>query len=160
MNQCYLQLLADFNGQFCRKIRPLRKKFGPFLRYFSFRNKTIFVFVSRKIIIVLGLAYYQREEEQENKLSRSLARLSWQWMVIHVEEVYNLLARLTFQVLPKSIYGEYRAVSCVFQDIEPSPASPTGDYVLPPLNNGGGGEVGGQYFNILEDARHRIGLFQ
>jgi hypothetical protein len=47
------QLLANFSGQFGGKIRQLRKKFSPlaifpFRRHFAFRNKTIFVYVSRK----------------------------------------------------------------------------------------------------------------
>ncbi len=37
---------------------------------------------------------------------------------------------------------EYRTVSCVFQNIDPPPPSPPGEV------------------NILEDARHRIGLLQ
>jgi hypothetical protein len=43
------------------KIRPL------FEGIFSFRNKTVFVFVSRKIIIVLGLAY-----SREKKIGKTI----------------------------------------------------------------------------------------
>jgi hypothetical protein len=54
--QC-CQLLADFSGQFSGKIRPLRRKFSHFEGILPYRNKTIFVYVRRKSIIVLGLAY-------------------------------------------------------------------------------------------------------
>ncbi len=57
-------------------------------------------------------------------------------------------------------YVEYRAVSGVFQNIDP-PTSPPSECVLHPHQRLGdihspGGEGGG--VNILEDARHRIDL--
>jgi hypothetical protein len=69
--QC-CQLLVDFSGQIGRKIWPLRKKFGPlvnfpFRRHFAFRNKTIFVYVSRKSTIVLRLAYNDNREKKSRK---------------------------------------------------------------------------------------------
>ncbi len=53
-------------------------------------------------------------------------------------------------------YVEYRAVSEAFQNIDPPPP------ILPKrrgrTHSPGGEGVGGQYFGILEDARHWIGL--
>ncbi len=40
--------------------------------FFVFRNKIVFVCIGRNIIIFLGLAWNQREEEQENKVRRPL----------------------------------------------------------------------------------------
>jgi hypothetical protein len=67
-------------------------------------------------------------------------------------------------------YVEYRAMSGVFQNIEnidPSPPSPPSECVLPPPRTQGGEggthtrrAVRGVGVNILEDARHRIGLLQ
>ncbi len=65
-------------------------------------------------------------------------------------------------------YEEYRAVSGVFQNIEniePPPPSPPSECVLHPAPKAGGGvhtrrAVRGVGVNILEDARHRIGLLQ
>ncbi len=51
-------------------------------------------------------------------------------------------------------YVEYRAVSGVFQNIDPPPPSPPSECVLPPHQRRGGG------VNILKDARHWIGLLQ
>jgi hypothetical protein len=50
--QC-CQFLANFSGQFGGKVRHLSKilcplVIFPFRRHFAFRNKTIFVYVSRK----------------------------------------------------------------------------------------------------------------
>ncbi len=60
-------------------------------------------------------------------------------------------------------YVEYRAVSDVFQNIDPPPGppSPPSECVLPPhqSTHSPGGE-GGVGVNILEDASHRIGLLQ
>ncbi len=53
----------------------------------------------------------------------------------------------------------YRAVSCVFQNIDPPPPSPSGECVLPPQQRRG------VYIHTrwaergMEDARHRIGLY-
>jgi hypothetical protein len=53
-DQC-CQLLADFSGEFGGKIRPASNI--PFLNaFFAFRNKIIFVCVSRKSIIFFGHA--------------------------------------------------------------------------------------------------------
>ncbi len=62
-------------------------------------------------------------------------------------------------------YVEYRAVSGVFQNIDPPYPSPPSECVLPPLPQaeGGGytlGGVEGGGVIILEDARHWIGLLQ
>jgi hypothetical protein len=48
-------------------------------------------------------------------------------------------------------------MSCVFQNIDPSPPSPPGDVYPPPLLRGEdtlAGWLGGWGVNILEDARH------
>jgi hypothetical protein len=73
------------------------------------------------------------------------------------------------------IYVEYRAVSGVFQNIDPPPPYQPASVYPPPLVRGrthllGGEGVGGQYFgrrqtqlctlHILEDARYWIGLLQ
>jgi hypothetical protein len=50
-------------------------------------------------------------------------------------------------------YIEYRAVSGVFQTIDPSTPSPPRECVLPPHQRRGG-------VNISEDARHWIGLLK
>jgi hypothetical protein len=61
-------------------------------------------------------------------------------------------------------FVEYRAVSRVFQNIDPPPLSPTSECVLPPHQSRGGthspvGEGGGgSIFRKTE--RHRIGLLQ
>ncbi len=58
---------------------------------------------------------------------------------------------------------EYRAVSRVFQNIDPPPLSPPSECVLPPHQRRGytlAGRWGGWGVNILEDERHRIGLLQ
>ncbi len=63
-------------------------------------------------------------------------------------------------------YVEYRAVSGVFQNIDPPPPSQPSECVLPPHQRWGGvhtrrvvrGWGGG--FNFLEDATHWIGLLQ
>jgi hypothetical protein len=59
-------------------------------------------------------------------------------------------------------YVEYRAVSCVFQNIDPPRPSPPSECVLPPHQRRGvlhtRRAVRG--VNILEDASHRIGLLQ
>jgi hypothetical protein len=62
-------------------------------------------------------------------------------------------------------YEEYRAVSGVFQKIDPH--LPLPQRVCPPpapkaggTHSPGGEGVGCQYFIILEDAKHRIGLLQ
>jgi hypothetical protein len=58
---------------------------------------------------------------------------------------------------------EYRAVSGVFQNIDPPPSSPPSECVHPPHQRRGytlAGRRGGWGVNILEDARHRIGLLQ
>jgi hypothetical protein len=60
-------------------------------------------------------------------------------------------------------YVEYRAVSGVFQNIDTPPPSPASECVHPPApkardTHSPGGEGGG--VNILEDARHRIGLLE
>ncbi len=62
-------------------------------------------------------------------------------------------------------YVEYRAASGVFQNIDPPPPSPPSECVLPPHQRRGvhtrravGGWGGG--VNILEDARHWIGLLR
>jgi hypothetical protein len=60
-------------------------------------------------------------------------------------------------------YVEYRAVSGVFQNIDPPPPSPPSECVLPSHQRRGGGGctlAGGGGVNILEDARHWIGLLQ
>jgi hypothetical protein len=63
-------------------------------------------------------------------------------------------------------YVEYRAVPGVFQNIDPppSPPSPPSECVLPPHQGGGytlsGRRGGWGGVNILEDARHWIGLLQ
>jgi hypothetical protein len=49
-------------------------------------------------------------------------------------------------------YVEYRAVSGVFQNMDPPPPSPPSECVLPRT------AVKGVGVNILEDARHRIGI--
>jgi hypothetical protein len=62
---------------------------------------------------------------------------------------------------------KYR-VQSVFQTIDPPPPSPPNEFVLPPhkkkAGGGGGtyspGSEGGGRVNILEDARHWIGLLQ
>ncbi len=59
---------------------------------------------------------------------------------------------------------EYRAVSGVFQNIDPPPPYPPSECVPPPApkvvgTQSPGGE-GGVGVNILEDSRHRIGLLQ
>jgi hypothetical protein len=56
------------------------------------------------------------------------------------------------------IYVEYRAVSGVFQNIDPPPS----EGVLPPHHRRGGGyTLAGRWgVNILEDARHWTGLLQ
>jgi hypothetical protein len=59
-------------------------------------------------------------------------------------------------------YIEYRAVSDVFQNIDPPPPSPPSECVLPPHQRRGvhtRRAVRG-WGNILEDARHWIGLLQ
>jgi hypothetical protein len=43
-----------------------------------------------------------------------------------------------------SIKVEYRAVSCVFQNIDPPPISPPGECVLPPTKAGGIHSPGGE----------------
>ncbi len=59
-------------------------------------------------------------------------------------------------------YVEYRAVSCVFQNIDPPPLHPAS--VSSPRTKGGGYTLAGRRrgwgVNILEDASHRIGLLQ
>ncbi len=60
---------------------------------------------------------------------------------------------------------KYRAVSCVFQNIDPPPPSLPGECILPPHPRRGGGthspgDEGGWGVNILEDVRHTIGLLQ
>ncbi len=60
-------------------------------------------------------------------------------------------------------YVEYRAVSGVFQNIDPPPPSPPSEYVLPRTKGRGvhtRRAVRGWRVNILEDARHWIGLLQ
>ncbi len=64
-------------------------------------------------------------------------------------------------------YVEYRAVSGVFQNIDPPPLpSPPSECVLPPApkagdtHSPGGDWWGGWGVNILEDARNTIGLLQ
>jgi hypothetical protein len=60
-------------------------------------------------------------------------------------------------------YVEYRAVSGVFQNIDPPPPSPPSDCVLPPHQRrevNTRRAVRGWGVNILEDARHWIGLLQ
>ncbi len=63
-------------------------------------------------------------------------------------------------------YVEYKAVSGVFQNIDPPPPSPPSESVLPPHQGGGGVHTcraaggGGGGCNILEDARQWIGLLQ
>jgi hypothetical protein len=57
---------------------------------------------------------------------------------------------------------EYRAVACVFQNIDTPPPSPPSEYVLPPHQRRVGthtlaGRWGGGGVNSLEDARHWIG---
>ena len=51
-------------------------------------------------------------------------------------------------------YVEYRAMSDVFQNIDPPPPSPPDECVLPPPNKSGGthspGREGGQYFGRRE----------
>jgi hypothetical protein len=61
-------------------------------------------------------------------------------------------------------YIEYRSVSGVFRNIEPHHPLSTHRVCLPPAPKAGGGgvqtrrAVRGWGVNILEDARHRIGL--
>jgi hypothetical protein len=62
-------------------------------------------------------------------------------------------------------YVEYRAVSGVFQNIDPHPPSPPSECVLPRSKGGGVGGTrsrgaGGGGVNIFEDARHWFGLSQ
>jgi hypothetical protein len=61
-------------------------------------------------------------------------------------------------------YIEYRAVSGVFRTIDPPPPSPPSECVLPPPHQrrGGSHSPGGEGVgvNILEDARHWIGLLR
>jgi hypothetical protein len=59
-------------------------------------------------------------------------------------------------------YVEYRAVSGVFQNIDPPSPSTPSECVLPPHQRRGGTHSpgGGGGVNILEDARHWIGLLQ
>ncbi len=59
-------------------------------------------------------------------------------------------------------YVEYRAVSGVFQNIDPPPPLHPVSGVLPPHQRRGvhTRRVGEGGFNILEDARHWIGLLQ
>jgi hypothetical protein len=68
--------------------------------------------------------------------------------------------RLAHKVLT---FVEYRAVSAVFQNIDPPPPSPPSACVLPPHQRRGytlAGRRGGWGVNILEDASHGIGLLQ
>jgi hypothetical protein len=69
----------------------------------------------------------------------------------------SLLLRPTHKVLT---YVDYRAVSGVFQNIDPPPLHPAS--VSSPRTKGGGDPLtwGGGGVNILEDARHWIGLLQ
>ncbi len=60
---------------------------------------------------------------------------------------------------------EYRAVSGVFQNIDPRPPLHPASMSSPRTKGGGrgyylAGRWGGGGVNILEDARHRIGLLQ
>jgi hypothetical protein len=62
-------------------------------------------------------------------------------------------------------YVEYRAVSGVFQNIDLPPPSSPSECVFPRTKAEAGkytlaGRWGGWGVNILEDARHRIGLLQ
>jgi hypothetical protein len=57
-------------------------------------------------------------------------------------------------------YVEYRAVSSVFQNIDPPPPSPPSECVLPPHQRRGVHSRWAVRVNILEDDRHRIGLLQ
>jgi hypothetical protein len=66
--QC-CQLLAELFSQSRRKIRPLKKKFGPpgnfpFLKEFVLRKNTIFVRVSGQIKIFLGHFPRNREDKR------------------------------------------------------------------------------------------------
>ena len=65
------------------------------------------------------------------------------------------------QLFTQSTYVEYRAVSCVFQNIDPPPPSPPGECFLPAQQRRGytlAGRRGGWGVNILEDERNRIAL--
>jgi hypothetical protein len=60
-------------------------------------------------------------------------------------------------------YVEYRAVSDVFQNIDPPPPSPPSKCVLPPHQRRRvhtRGAVWGLGLIFLDDASHRIGLLQ
>jgi hypothetical protein len=73
---------------------------------------------------------------------------------------YDLFSQREFDI------GRVQSCSCVFQNIDPSHPplqSPPGECVLPATKAGGytlARRRGWWGVNILEDARHRIGLLQ
>jgi hypothetical protein len=85
--------LAELSGQFGGKIWPLRKKFSPLGDFHSFEGicddldtKVIFVYVTGKSIMFLGLTKNYREQEVK----------------IHFLEVRPLIA-ISVQNLPKFV---------------------------------------------------------
>ena len=76
-------------------------------------------------------------------------------LLIQPQNIYKIYKVLT--------YEEYRAVSGVFQNIDPPPPSPPSECVISSTQGGGytfAGWWGRWGVNILEDARHKIGLLQ
>ncbi len=80
-------------------------------------------------------------------------------MLISSLSVTNLFFIITDAYHKELTYVEYRAVSGVFQNDDPHPLLHPSSLSSPAPNAGGAGRWGGWGVNILEDARHSIGLY-